>query len=301
MALTRRPVAPDLDKLLFERRDFGCGVLQAVDYMGNDFSPVESARMSYGDGTKRTLDDERLLRYLMRHGHTTPFEHVELAVEGRSPMFVDPRQAGRHRTLDNHGFMGTWPKGSVTFIPADDQIRFQSTTNKQGRGDLLEAELRDKIRDRMASCAGDKTRLVASLRGCGLDEETIARFKGPGYSTLVWRTGDFHNWGHFLRLRLHPHAQREVRDYAAAVAGLIQAQVPQCHSALRDYRLDAVTFSTPELRALTMLAAQAGFNPDDLEIFRALGMTTTSQKTGVESLTREGQELREKLAKILDV
>ncbi len=301
-AETRRVTVPELEELLFVPQEYlDHGKVQAVSYMGNNRAPVESARISYGSGTKRLREDTHLIRYLFSHEHTTPFEHAELAVEGKSPLFVDPRQAGRHRTLDFHCFMGEVLVGSNYFMPPASELRYQDRKNRQGRGKELDDELKLNVLEKLKTSYQRQVELVGLLRDKGVDENTIRRVKGVGFYTFIWRTGDIHNWNHFLRLRLDKHAQKEIRDYAGICARFVERQAPDALRALHDFQLNALHLSALEVPVLAALLRDDA-NITDVALYRLFGMTRTTAKDGEteEVMTREGQELQEKLQRLYE-
>ncbi|MBI4450709.1 FAD-dependent thymidylate synthase [Candidatus Woesearchaeota archaeon] len=302
-AETRRLCVPDLEDVLFQPVKYlDHGAVQAVDYMGGDSSPAESARISYGAGTVRLQEDVKLARFLLKHHHTTPFEHSELAVEGKTPCFVDPRQAARHRTLDFECFMGERLVGSQYYMPPDAEMKHQDRKNRQGRGKDLDDDVRGTARALLQEGYEAKLQLAQHLRGLGVDEETIRRRKGVGFYTFTWRTGDLHNWLNFLDRRWDNHAQAEIREYAGICADFLKRQAPTSLHAFWEYRKKAQIFT---LLDQPLIAAFVRHLPDldmeDLDLFRPLGyVIEETAKTGekVEKLNREGTEL---LAKIQDL
>ncbi len=297
---TRRSTTPELEALLFERIPYhDHGAVQAVDYMGDDNSPVESARVSYGAGTRRVLEDKHLIRYLIRHRHTTPSEHAELAVEGKVPVFVDPRQAGRHRTLDHHCFMGETLLGSEVFLPSSDQLRYQDRKNRQGRGDELDEELKPAVMQSLQESFARQKTLIETLRSYHVAEEDIRNVKGVGYYTFNWRTGDLHNWMHFLGLRLEGHTQKETHDLARIYAKFLTALAPTTMQALQDYHINAIPFTALELPLLAQALNLTPEQVENLDTYRSVGLTMKT-KDGREQLNREGVELQQKLRKLLE-
>ncbi len=302
---TRRVTVPALEELLYVPQPYlEHGKVQAVSYMGDNSGPAESARISYGSGTKRLQEDRHLLRYLRRHQHTTPFEHVEVAVEGKTPLFIDPRQAGRHRTLDHHCFMGEILLGSQYFIPPASELKYQDRKNRQGRGKELDEELKSVVLESLSQSYERENKLTVQLRERQVNEEDIQRTKGVGFYTFIWRTGDLHNWCHFLGLRLDAHAQKEIRDYAEICAKAVQAVSPDTVEALRDYQLDALRFSSRELPALAKLldTDKIGTIIDDLGFYQQHKLVTTrndAEGKEIKLLNREGEELQQKLRRLL--
>lgn len=294
---TRRVTVPALESILFVKQDYlEDGGVQVIDYMGDDKGPVDSARISYGKGTKKVSEDQGLLRYLQRHKHTTPFECIELAVEGKTPVFVDPRQARRHRTLDAECFMGEVLVGSQYFVPSTDQLKFQDRRNRQGRGEDLEEQDKTTVQRIIREQYEKTAAMIQKARALGVDEETLRGRKGVGFYTFMWRTGDMHNWLHFLSLRMHSHAQKEIRDYANIVAEFVKRQSPTTFDALRDYRLEAVSFQGFDKPLLAALMPDLStVNLDNLAVYEHLGLLTPTRK-----LKREGTELKQKLEALRD-
>ena len=223
------------------------GFIRVIDYMGDDAAIVQAARVSYGAGTKHVSNDEGLIRYLMRHRHTTPFEMCELKLHIKLPIFV-ARQWIRHRTASVNEYSARYSILDREFyIPAHDQLAAQSTVNNQGRGAVLEGEEAARVLDtlkRDAAQAYDSYEAMLSQEGQqGLARE-LARMNLPMniYTQWYWKT-DLHNLFHFLRLRADAHAQYEIRVYAEAIAACVKDWVPLAYSAFEDYRMGGVTLS----------------------------------------------------------
>lgn len=292
---TKRVTVPALEEILFVRQPLlANGAVQAVDYMGDDRGPVESARISYGTGTVRLQEDAKLTKYLFRHRHTTPFEACELAVESKTPIFVDPRQAARHRTLDNDCFMGETLVGNQFFVPPANEMKHQDRKNRQGRGNELDDELKESVTSIMKGAYERKLQLVEKLEDLDVPQDEIRRVKGVGFYTYRWRTGDLKNWLHFLGLRWDAHAQKEIFLYAEQVADIIRRQAPSSLEALNDYQREAVTFTRQDKAFLKKALVE--IDADNLDLYRPLGFVTTDKKDR-EVLTREGEELKAKIKK----
>lgn len=249
-----RPTAP-IDAILGDAIDvLDHGFVRVVDYMGNDAAIVQMARVSYGEGTKTPSDDRSLIRYLMRHDHTSPFEGCEIKLHLKMPIFV-ARQWIRHRTANVNEISGRYSiLKDEFFVPAGADLRKQSVTNRQGRADedaYSEAQKRD-ILWMLSTTAGEAfahyDRLVSEE--FGLSRE-LARIHLPlsTYTEFYWKI-DLHNLFHFLRLRADGHAQQEIRAYAEVIEGLVARWVPIAFEAYVDYRRDAVKFSRMEFDAL---------------------------------------------------
>jgi thymidylate synthase (FAD) len=256
---TRRPTVPALEDMLFAALPvLDHGFVRVVDYMGDDAAVVQAARVSYGRGTRKTSEDEGLIRYLMRHWHSTPFEMCEIKYHVKLPIFV-ARQWIRHRTANVNEYSARYSIMDKEFyIPAPEHLAAQSADNRQGRGAVLQGD--------------DAARVLGLLRQDAA--QTYAHYEemldedGPGlarelarmnltlntYTQWYWKT-DLHNLFHFLRLRADAHAQYEIRVYAEAMLETVKAWVPLSYAAFKDYRLGAVTFSANMLAVLRRMLA----------------------------------------------
>ncbi|MCH7568786.1 MAG: FAD-dependent thymidylate synthase [Nanoarchaeota archaeon] len=248
---TRRISVTTMEDILFVSREvLDHGMIQAVDYMGDDNSLAEAARTSYGVGTVTLQDNINLIMSLTRDDHTTPIEMSQNAVEMKTPVFVDPRQAGRHRTLKNHGFMGITPIGSEFYFPGDREFKYQDRLNRQGRGRDMDDEDRSVAIDNLRSAFEDELKTAMRVRELGASEELVRMAKGVDFYTRRWRTGDTHNWRHFLMLRLDPHAQMEIRAYAEHIADFQRAHTPVAYEAFETYTLKGMRISSKEIKLL---------------------------------------------------
>lgn len=260
-----RPTAP-IDAILGDAIDvLDHGFVRVVDYMGNDAAIVQMARVSYGEGTKTPSDDRSLIRYLMRHDHTSPFEGCEIKLHVKMPIFV-ARQWIRHRTANVNEISGRYSViKDEFFVPAADDLRKQSVTNRQGRADedaYSEAQKRD-ILWMLSTTADEAFAHYDRLTSEELDlSRELARVHLPlsTYTEFYWKI-DLHNLFHFLRLRADSHAQKEIRAYAEVIEGLVARWVPIAFEAYVDYRRDAVKFSRMEMELLRHWAAVAGHIP----------------------------------------
>ena len=262
------------------------GFVRLVDVMGDDAAIVQAARVSYGSGTKKVHEDRGLIRYLLRHMHTTPFEMVEFKFHVKLPIFV-ARQWIRHRTANVNEYSGRYSEMKDEFyLPAPDQVRAQSTSNKQGRADESfpadEAQAMIRMMQATQQHAYDE---YQQLLEKDLARE-VARINLPvsNYTEWYWKI-DLHNLFHFLRLRIDAHAQYEIRVYAQAMADLVKPYVPLAYEAFEDYILHSQRFSRLELRALASLLRE---RPESAEALSQFGLN--------------GREATEFLAKLeLDV
>ncbi len=268
---TRRATVAALEALLHSAiAVLDHGFIRVVDYMGDDDAVVQAARVSYGRGTRRVSEDAGLIRYLMRHRHSTPFEMCEIKFHVKLPIFV-ARQWIRHRTANVNEYSARYSILDREFyIPAPEHLAAQSAANRQGRGALLEgAEAEDVLRVLREDAARNHDHYVAMLNedeaGSRLDParaglaRELARMNLTlnTYTQWYWKT-DLHNLMHFLSLRADAHAQYEIRAYAEAMMACLDAWVPLTAAAFRDYRLGAFTFSSAMLALLRrMLAGEA--------------------------------------------
>jgi len=265
---TLRPTVPAMEALLYRPIPvLDHGFVRVVDYMGDDASVVQAARVSYGRGTKQVQDDESLIRYLMRHWHTTPFEMAEIKLHVKLPIFV-ARQWIRHRTASVNEYSARYSVLDREFyLPAPEHLAVQSETNRQGRGEALThdqaASVLQLLREDAARCYDHYLWLLnEDEQGQPLDPSRpgiareLARMNLPlsVYTQWYWKT-NLHNLMHFLRLRADPHAQFEIRAYAEVILQVLEAWAPITARAFRDYRLGALTLSAPMVACLKRLLA----------------------------------------------
>jgi len=224
------------------------GFVRVIDYMGDDAAIVQAARVSYGKGTKAVQNDEGLIRYLMRHWHSTPFEMCEIKLHVKLPVFV-ARQWIRHRTANVNEYSARYSILDREFyIPAPEQLAAQSTVNNQGRGAVLDGDEAARVLDMLrgdAMRSYDHYEEMLSQDGQqGLARE-LARMNLPAniYTQWYWKV-DLHNLFHFLRLRADAHAQYEIRVYADAICEVVKDWVPYAFAAFEDYRMGGVTLSS---------------------------------------------------------
>ncbi len=267
-AETSRPTVPALEAMLHRPiAVLDHGFVRVVDYMGDDGAIVQAARVSYGRGTRRVSEDTGLIRYLMRHHHSTPFEMCEIKLHVKLPIFV-ARQWIRHRTANVNEYSARYSILDREFyIPAPEHLAAQSETNRQGRGAVLDgaeaAEVLDLLRSDAARCHDHYLAMLNETADgaprdparAGLARE-LARMNLTlnTYTQWYWKI-DLHNLFHFLALRADAHAQYEIRAYAEAMLGITEAWVPAAHHAFRDYRLGAATLSAPMLAVLRRMLA----------------------------------------------
>jgi thymidylate synthase (FAD) len=289
-----RPSVPEADRLIGVRRPvLRHGYVVLVDYMGNDAAIVQAARVSYGRGTRSVRDDRGLIRYLLRHRHTTPFEMVEFKFLVRLPIYV-ARQWIRHRTASVNEYSARYSIVPDEYdLPDPDAVRQQSVTNRQGRGEPLPPEVVERFRSDLDRVARTAYAAYEKAIADGVARET-ARILLPVayYTEWYWKT-NLHNLFHFLALRLDAHAQEEIRAYAAEIAAVARAVAPVAMEAFEEFQVGGLELSRSELKALRGLLD--GQTPADacrqagLELTRADG---TPRKSG------EGVEFLAKLERI---
>lgn len=272
-----RPNCPALDAILGHKFPvLHDGFIRVVDYMGNDQSIVNAARTSYGNGTKTVSDNETLLRFMSRHGHTSPTEMPEITLHVRVPMDAW-RQWIRHRTASANEYSTRYSEAidSVHEVAAD-EWRLQSSTNRQGSGEPLgdwESTGRkgcygiaavykspgEYLSCRQASLTDQAREVYEERLAFGVAREQ-ARQDLPlsTYTEAVWKI-DLHNLLHFLSKRMAPDAQLEIRQYANAIAKIVAMWVPQMWRAFEDYKLNAMTLSAPEIEMIHKMASGASF------------------------------------------
>ncbi|HLD95837.1 MAG TPA: FAD-dependent thymidylate synthase [Alphaproteobacteria bacterium] len=252
-----RPNVEELNNILgrpFEVLDHG--FIRVIDYMGDDSAVVQAARVSYGKGTKKTNEDRGLIRYLMSHRHSTPFEMCEIKLHVKLPIFV-ARQWIRHRTANVNEYSARYSVLDKEFyLPSLENLATQSKINNQGRGDLLdEARSQEVLKllkeDSLRSYDQYLRLLNQDDAGNKIDEEQegiareLARMSLPVnyYTQWYWKI-DLHNLLHFLALRADPHAQYEIRVYAEKMLEILKLWVPFTYEAFMDYKKGGVHLSS---------------------------------------------------------
>ena len=270
-AQTRRATVPALEEMLFQALPvLDHGFVRVIDYMGDDGAVVQAARVSYGRGTRKVSEDAGLIRYLMRHRHSTPFEMCEIKYHVKLPIFV-ARQWIRHRTANVNEISARYSILDREFyLPAPEHLAAQSSVNRQGRGEVMEGEAAARVLDLLRHDAMQTYDHYQDLLNENEDGTPVDPSR-PGlarelarmnltlntYTQWYWKT-DLHNLLHFLSLRADAHAQYEIRVYTEAMLKSVEAWVPACYAAFRDYRMGAVLFSAPMLAVIKrMLAGEA--------------------------------------------
>ena len=258
---TKRVTSPELEKVLYEAIPvLDHGFIRVIDYMGDDSSIVQSARVSYGKGTKKVSTDDGLIRYLMRHWHSTPFEMCEIKYHVKLPIFI-ARQWIRHRTANVNEYSARYSILDKEFyIPAKEQLSAQATNNRQGRGELITGEQADEVLkilkdDAVRTYDNYEKMLNERFDGTIIDEKKsglareLARMNLTlnSYTQWYWKT-DLLNLMNFLFLRGDSHAQYEIRVYAEKMLDTVKKWVPITHAAFLDYRVGAAHLSSKGLK-----------------------------------------------------
>ena len=259
--LTKRVIAPKLEKVLYKSfKALDHGFVRVIDYMGNDSSIVQAARVSYGKGTKQLNQDKSLINYLLSHRHSTPFEMNEIKFHVKLPIFV-ARQWIRHRTANVNEYSARYSiLDNEFYIPNSKELKPQSKTNNQGRsGDLDENEkkmymrvLRENSQDSFQKynflLNQNDDEAKPDLDRQGLTRE-LSRIVLPlnSYTQWYWKI-DLHNFMHFLALRFDEHAQYEIRVYAEIMMNLMKKWVPLTYEAFLKNRLDSLVLSSEAIK-----------------------------------------------------
>lgn len=256
------------------------GFVGLVDHMGSDAAIVQAARVSYGAGTKQVQDDRNLIRYLMRHEHTTPFEMCEVKFHIKLPIFV-MRQLVRHRTASLNEYSARYSVITDEFyIPEAQNLKPQSQTNKQGRAGELDSITTSHTRDDMRQ-AWDYTYELYErfIDDFGLARETARQILPVGgYTECYWKA-NLKNFLHMARLRMDSHAQWEIQEFARAMYALAQPLFPEACQAFEDYQQNAVKFSAQEMSLIQRLISKDLWNNtqhdfrDDKGIANSFGMS----------------------------
>ncbi len=253
---TKRVTAPELEKILYEAIPvLDHGFIRVIDYMGEDTSIVQAARVSYGKGTKKVSTDSGLIKYLMRHWHSTPFEMCEIKYHIKLPIFI-ARQWIRHRTANVNEYSARYSILDKEFyLPSKENLAAQSSTNRQGRGEILEGDQAENVlkllkNDAEQTYRNYETMLNEKYDGSKIDESSnglareLARMNLTlnTYTQWYWKT-DLLNLMNFLRLRADHHAQYEIRAYADKMLDTLKKWVPITYEAFMDYRVGGTEIS----------------------------------------------------------
>lgn len=272
------------------------GYVRLVDYMGNDASVVEAARVSYGAGTKQVRDDRSLIRYLLRHHHTTPFEMCEIKLHLRVPMDAW-RQWIRHRTASVNEYSTRY---SIAIDAAQrtsqDRWRLQASHNKQGSEGLIGSEIGERLSAEEIDFQERARRVYQHRLDLGVAREQ-ARKDLPlsTYTEAFWKI-DLHNLLHFLRLRMDENAQFEIRTYADIIGNeLVSKWVPLVWEAFLDYDIESLQLTRFEVEIVSLLIR--GLVDEALNKAKEHKLVTTGE-SGQLILNREARELESKLTRL---
>ncbi|WP_298358876.1 FAD-dependent thymidylate synthase [uncultured Litoreibacter sp.] len=257
---TMRATVPGMEAHLYTAHEvLDHGFIRVIDYMGDDAAICQAARVSYGRGTKSVQNDTGLIRYLMRHWHSTPFEMCEIKLHVKLPVFV-ARQWIRHRTANVNEYSARYSILDREFyIPAPEHINAQSVVNNQGRGQALQGEEAARVLEILKAdstrCYDNYESMISDEGQDGLARE-LARMNLPAniYTQWYWKV-DLHNLFHFLRLRADKHAQYEIRVYADAMCKVVADWVPAAYGAFEDYRLGGAQLSARALDCVRRMLA----------------------------------------------
>ena len=253
---TKRVTALELEKILYEAIPvLDHGFIRVVDYMGDDTSIVQSARVSYGKGTKKVSTDSGLIKYLMRHWHSTPFEMCEIKYHVKLPIFI-ARQWIRHRTANVNEYSARYSILDKEFyLPEPKHLAAQSKSNRQGRGDIIEGDQAKQVLELLKNDAENtyndyEMMLNERYDGTIIDEKKVGLARELArmnltlntYTQWYWKI-DLLNLMNFLRLRADDHAQYEIRAYADAMLETVKKWVPITYEAFIDYRVGGTEIS----------------------------------------------------------
>ncbi len=254
---TKRVTVAELEKILYEAIPIlDHGFVRVIDYMGDDTSIVQAARVSYGKGTKKVSTDSGLIKYLMRHWHSTPFEMCEIKYHVKLPIFI-ARQWIRHRTANVNEYSARYSILDKEFyLPTIENLAAQSQSNRQGRGNVLTGDQAKKVLDLLKKDAEQtydnyETMLNERYDGSIIDEKKVGLARELArmnltlntYTQWYWKT-DLLNLMNFLRLRADHHAQYEIRAYADVMLDTVKRWVPITYEAFMDYRVGGTEVSS---------------------------------------------------------
>ena len=263
---TKRVTAPELEQILYEAIPIlDHGFIRVIDYMGDDTSIVQAARVSYGKGTKKVSTDSGLIKYLMRHWHSTPFEMCEIKYHVKLPIFI-ARQWIRHRTANVNEYSARYSILDKEFyLPTSENLAAQSQSNRQGRGEVIEGEQAKQVLDLLKNDAERTYKNYEEMLNQRFDGSTIDENKKGlarelarmnltlnTYTQWYWKT-DLLNLMNFLRLRADSHAQYEIRAYADAMLDTVRKWVPITYEAFMDYRVGGTEVSSKGKKVIQKL------------------------------------------------
>jgi len=289
---TRRPTVAALEAVLYDPQFvLDHGFVRVIDYMGDDAAIVQSARVSYGQGTKKVNEDKGLINYLMRHSHTTPFEMCEIKFHIKLPIFI-ARQWIRHRTANVNEYSARYSiMENEFYLPKAEQLALQSSSNRQGRGETLSPEnaaaVLELLKTDAETCYQNYSHLLNQTeageiidpqRDCLARELARMNLTLNFYTQWYWKI-DLHNLFHFLALRADAHAQYEIRAYADVILDLVKSWVPMAFDAFVEHRMHGQRFSRTAIAVIRSMIQ---------------GEKVTAETSGLSP--REWRELMESLA-----
>ena len=272
---TLRATVPSLEEILYKPLPaLDHGFVRVVDYMGDDTAIVQSARVSYGKGTKKISNDKGLIKYLMRHWHSTPFEMCEIKLHVKLPIFI-ARQWIRHRTANVNEYSARYSILDKEFyIPSVENLASQSHANKQGRAESLSPEEANKVITLLKNDAEQTYRnyevmLNENSEGETLDDGSMGIARELArmnltlntYTQWYWKI-DLNNLLHFLALRADAHAQYEIRVYADIILDIVKKWVPVTYEAFEDYRVGGTQLSAKEILILKKIIKGETVDPE---------------------------------------
>ncbi len=251
---TKRTIVKEIDAILYEEHKvLDHGFIRVVDYMGSDSAIVQAARVSYGKGTKQISQDEALIKYLMRHHHTTPFEMCEIKFHVKLPIFV-ARQWIRHRTANVNEYSARYSiLDNEFYTPKPEQVAKQSDNNKQGSGEAFDPDTSKEIIDSLINDSNLVYSHYEKFIEQGLAREIARTNLMLNYYTQFYWKIDLHNLLHFLKLRADKHAQYEIRVYAEVMLDIIKKGVPLAYNAFVEYCLESACISRTGLEIIRKL------------------------------------------------
>ncbi|AAS14844.1 MULTISPECIES: FAD-dependent thymidylate synthase [Wolbachia] len=251
---TKRTIVKEIDAILYEEHKvLDHGFIRVVDYMGSDSAIVQAARVSYGKGTKQISQDEALIKYLMRHHHTTPFEMCEIKFHVKLPIFV-ARQWIRHRTANVNEYSARYSiLDNEFYTPKPEQVAKQSDNNKQGSGEAFDPDTSKEIIDSLINDSNLVYSHYEKFIEQGLAREIARTNLMLNYYTQFYWKIDLHNLLHFLKLRADKHAQYEIRVYAEVMLDIIKKWVPLAYNAFVEYCLESACISRTGLEIIRKL------------------------------------------------
>lgn len=283
---TVRSTRESLEKYL--QKSIPCldkGFVRLIDYMGDDNAIVQAARVSYGAGTKSISDDTSLIRYLLRHKHTTPFEMCEIKLHIKAPIFV-ARQWLRHRTANVNEYSARYSiMEHDYYLPEASQLCHQSKSNKQGRSDIIPEPLNSELQEKIKNISNQSFDLYDSFISEDINlAKEISRTILPVnvYTQFYWKI-DLHNLLHFLRLRVDEHAQYEIRVFAQAILDLVKEWVPITYQAFMDYAMNSHVISSEELKLLKKIIKGEDYKLEDYRISKR-ELSTLKQVFDIENI-----------------